>query len=36
MVIFYMVDLGWKDVSIYGSAFYDTPNIDRLAGHCCL
>jgi len=25
-------DLGWTDVSCYGSTFYETPNIDRLAG----
>ena len=24
-------DLGWSQVSCYGSDFYDTPNIDRLA-----
>lgn len=24
-------DLGWTDVGCYGSSFYDTPNIDRLA-----
>lgn len=24
-------DLGWKDLGIYGSSFYETPNIDRLA-----
>ncbi|MCE5249696.1 sulfatase [bacterium] len=24
-------DLGWKDLSCYGSTFYETPNIDRLA-----
>ena len=24
-------DMGWKDVGCYGSAFYETPNIDRLA-----
>lgn len=23
-------DLGWKDLGIYGSSFYRTPNIDRL------
>ena len=25
-------DLGWKDLSCYGSEFYETPNLDRLAG----
>ena len=24
-------DLGWRDTAVYGSAFYETPNIDRLA-----
>ncbi len=24
-------DMGWKDLSISGSAFYETPNIDRIA-----
>ncbi len=24
-------DLGWMDTSVYGSTFYETPNIDRLA-----
>ncbi len=31
-VLFILVDdLGWKDLSCYGSSFYETPNIDRLA-----
>ncbi|WP_246255603.1 sulfatase [Cyclobacterium plantarum] len=25
-------DLGWKDLGFMGSAYYETPNIDRLAG----
>jgi arylsulfatase A len=25
-------DMGWKDLGCYGSTFYETPNIDRLAG----
>ena len=24
-------DLGWKDVGVYGSCFYETPHIDRLS-----
>lgn len=35
-VVFILVDdLGWKDLACYGSTFYETPNIDRLAaqGH---
>lgn len=31
-VIFILIDdLGWKDLSCYGSQFYETPNIDKLA-----
>ena len=31
-VVFILVDdLGWKDLGCYGSTFYETPNIDRLA-----
>lgn len=31
-VVFFLVDdLGWRDVGCYGSGFYETPNIDRLA-----
>lgn len=31
-VFFLVDDLGWRDVGCYGSTFYETPNIDRLAG----
>ena len=32
-VLFILVDdLGWKDLGCYGSSFYETPNVDRLAG----
>ncbi|MCX6946251.1 MAG: sulfatase-like hydrolase/transferase, partial [Verrucomicrobia bacterium] len=24
-------DLGWRDLGCYGSEFYETPHIDRLA-----
>ncbi|MCB1020068.1 MAG: sulfatase [Acidobacteria bacterium] len=24
-------DLGWRDLGVYGSTYYETPNIDRLA-----
>jgi arylsulfatase A len=31
-IVFFLVDdLGWTDVGCYGSSFYETPNIDRLA-----
>ena len=31
-IVFFLVDdMGWRDVGIYGSDFYDTPNIDQLA-----
>ncbi len=31
-IIFFLVDdLGWRDVGCYGSSFYETPEIDRLA-----
>jgi len=31
-VVFFLVDdLGWTDVACFGSTFYETPNIDRLA-----
>ena len=31
-VFFLIDDLGWTDVGCYGSRYYETPNIDRLAG----
>jgi len=31
-IIFILIDdMGWKDLSCYGSEFYETPNLDRLA-----
>ena len=31
-IVFFLVDdLGWSDVGCFGSSFYETPNIDRLA-----
>jgi arylsulfatase A-like enzyme len=30
-IVFILIDdLGWKDLSCYGSKFYETPNIDKL------
>lgn len=31
IVLFLIDDLGWKDLGCYGSSFYETPNLDRLA-----
>jgi len=31
VVVIVVDDLGWVDTGVYGSTFYDTPNIDRLA-----
>ncbi len=31
IILFVVDDLGWKDLSIEGSEFYETPNIDNLA-----
>ena len=30
-VFFLIDDMGWRDAGCYGSTFYETPNIDRLA-----
>ncbi len=31
-IIFFLVDdMGWMDSTVYGSRYYDTPNIERLA-----
>ena len=31
VVVVFVDDLGWTDLGCYGSKFYETPNIDRLA-----
>lgn len=31
IILFYVDDLGWMDMGVQGSKFYETPNIDRLA-----
>lgn len=31
-IVFFLIDdLGWRDLTCYGSSFYETPNLDRLA-----
>src|SRR5437773_8316727 len=31
-IVFILIDdLGWRDLGCYGSTFYETPNLDRLA-----
>lgn len=32
IVLFYVDDLGWKDVGVQGSPIFETPHIDGLAG----
>ncbi len=33
-IIFILIDdMGWEDLNCYGSTFYETPNIDRLAAN---
>jgi arylsulfatase A-like enzyme len=31
ILLILMDDLGWRDLTCYGSTFYETPNLDRLA-----
>ncbi|MBO21654.1 MAG: hypothetical protein CMM26_04655 [Rhodospirillaceae bacterium] len=31
IVLIYADDLGWRDLTVQGSSYYETPNIDRLA-----
>ena len=33
IVIFFIDDFGWKDLGCYGSTFYQTPNIDKIAAN---
>lgn len=32
IVFIYIDDMGWRDVGFMGSRYYETPNIDKLAG----
>ena len=31
VILFLIDDLGWSDLSLTGSKFHETPNVDRLA-----
>lgn len=31
IIVFLIDDMGWNDLGCYGSKFYQTPNMDRLA-----
>lgn len=31
IVLILLDDLGWRDLTCYGSTFHETPNLDRLA-----
>ncbi len=31
IILILIDDMGWRDLSCYGSPFYETPNIDQLA-----
>jgi arylsulfatase A-like enzyme len=31
IILIHVDDLGWSDIGVFGSDFYETPNIDRLA-----
>ena len=31
VIVFLVDDMGWTDVGCYGSEYYETPNVDRLA-----
>jgi arylsulfatase A len=33
IILILMDDMGWTDLSCYGSTFYETPNIDRLCSN---
>ena len=31
VILFLVDDMGWMDSSVYGSQYYETPNMERLA-----
>jgi arylsulfatase A-like enzyme len=31
VIVFLVDDMGWMDCGVYGSKYYETPNIERLA-----
>ena len=31
ILLFLADDLGWKDTGVYGSRYFETPNVDRIA-----
>ena len=31
VIVFLVDDMGWMDCGVYGSKYYETPNIDRFA-----
>lgn len=33
VILFFVDDMGWSDLGVYGSDFYETPNIDELAAN---
>ncbi len=35
IVLILIDDMGWADTGCYGSRYYETPNIDRLAAQGC-
>jgi len=36
IVLFLVDDMGWMDCGVYGSKYYETPHMDRLAGQSML
>ena len=36
IILFLVDDMGWMDCGVYGSKYYETPHMDRLAGQSML